>query len=125
MADQQDIVRTLNFADANIVDRREVRLFRDYGDRSFLVGYCRRDKWNWIKTNKLYNSRPESAKRRGGVDENDPLSYAVDYIILYKNRQRNQYRIYRVDHYEHVLQEEMADMLSQTKSVKLSALNRI
>ena len=121
MANKQEIERTLNFADANIVDIETIRLFRDYGDRRFLVGYCRRDKWNWIKTNKLYNIRPESAKRRGGVDENDPLSYAVDYIILYKNRQRNQYRVYRVDHYEHVLQEEMADMLSQTKSVKLSA----
>ena len=84
-----------------------MRLFCDYGDRRFLVGYCRYDKWNWIKTNKLYNIRMESAKRRGGVDENDPLSYAVDYIILYKNRQRNQYHIYRVDHYEHVSQEGM------------------
>ena len=55
----------------------------------------------------LYNIRPESAKRRGGVDENDPLSYAVDYIILYKNRFRNQYRIYRVDHYEHVSKDDM------------------
>lgn len=121
MTHQQEIERTINFADANIVDKREVRLFRDYTNRRFLVGFCRRDKWGWIKNNMLYNIRPESAKRRGGVDENDPLSYAVDYIILYKNRFRNQYRVYRVDHYEHVLQEEMADMLSQTKSVKLSA----
>ena len=118
---QEDNALTLNFAEANIQDKDTIRLFRDYMERFFLVGYCKKNKWNWIKTNKLYNIRPKSAKRRGGVDENDPLSYAVDYIILYKNRQRNQYRIYRVDHYEHVSQEEMADMLSQTKSVKLSA----
>lgn len=122
MKSKQDInVSTINFIEADNKYNGTRRLFRDYADRRFLVGFCRRDKWGWIKNNMLYNIRPESAKRRGGVDENDPMSFAVDYIILCKNRFRNQYRVYRVDHYEHVLQEEMADMLSQTKSVKLSA----
>ena len=120
MAEQQDIKKTLNFADANIENRGATHLFRDYMERFFLVGYCK-NKLKWINSNKLYAIRPETAKRKGSIDETNPLSYAVDYIILYKNRQRNQYRVYRVDHYEHVLQEEMADMLSQTKSVKLSA----
>ena len=118
---QEDNALTLNFAEANIQDKDTIRLFRDYMERFFLVGYCKKNKLKWINSNKLYAIRPETAKRKGGIDETNPLLYAVDYIILYKNRQRNQYRIYRVDHYEHVLQEEMADMLSQTKSVKLSA----
>ena len=108
MKSKQDInAPTINFIEADNKDNGVRRLFRDHADRRFLVGFCRRDKWNWIKNNMLYNIRPESAKRRGGVDENDPMSFAVDYIILYKNRFRNQYRIYRVDHYEHVSKEDM------------------
>jgi len=121
MVKNQEIERTLNFAEAEVKEVETTRLFRDYMERFFLVGYCKKNKLKWINSNKLYAIRPETAKRKGGIDETNPLFYAVDYIILYKNRQRNQYRIYRVDHYEHVLQEEMADMLSQTKSVKLSA----
>lgn len=108
MKSKQDInVSTINFIEADNKYNGTRRLFRDYADRRFLVGFCRRDKWGWIKNNMFYNIRPESAKRRGGVDENDPMSFAVDYIILYKNRFRNQYRVYRVDHYEHVSKEDM------------------
>lgn len=96
-----------NFAEADVIDNKEIRLFRDYAKRRFLVGFCRRENWNWIKKNRIYNIRPESAKRRGGVDESDPMSYAVDYIILYKNSNRNQYRIFKVDHYEHLSLEQM------------------
>lgn len=90
---QEDNALTLNFAEANIQDKDTIRLFRDYADRRFLVGYCK-NKLKWINSNKLYAIRPETAKRKGGIDETNPLSYAVDYIILYKNRQRNQYCIY-------------------------------
>ena len=117
---QGDTALTLNFAEADVQDKETIRLFRDYMERFFLAGYCK-NKLKWINSNKLYAIRPETAKRKGRIDETNPLSYAADYIILYKNRQRNQYRICRVDYYEHVSQEEMADMLSQTKSVKLSA----
>ena len=35
---------TLNFAEANIQDGDTIRLFRDYAERRFLVGYCKADK---------------------------------------------------------------------------------
>ena len=98
---------TLNFADANLRDD-SVRLFRDYADRRFLVGYYRWEKRKWILSHKLYNIRPESAHRRGGVDEKDPLSYAVDYAILFENR--HQYRIFKVEKYEHLSLEEMRQL---------------
>lgn len=107
MVEQQDIEKTLNFAEANVEDKKEIRFFRDYMGRRFMVGYCKRDKWAWIKKNKIYNIRPESAKRQGGVNESDPMSFAVDYIIIYKNRNRNQYHVFKVDHYEHLSLEQM------------------
>ena len=36
---QEDNALTLNFAEANIQDKDTIRLFRDYADRRFLVGY--------------------------------------------------------------------------------------
>lgn len=94
MAEQQDIKKTLNFADANIENRGATHLFRDYMERLFLVGYCKDDKRKWIKDHNLYAVRPESAKRRGGIDENNPKKIAVDYIVLYTNANVNKYKVY-------------------------------
>ena len=92
-----DIELTLNFADADIREESYIRKFHDYADRRFLIGYCGKEKREWIFTNKLYNIRPKSAHRKGGFDEKSPLSYAVDYIILYENRYNNQYRIFKAN----------------------------
>ncbi len=97
MAEYQDIDRTLNFAEADIENGETIRLFRDYMERLFLVGYCKKSKLKWITDNNLYAIRPESAKRKGGIDENNPLTYAVDYILLYTNKNKNQYKIYTAE----------------------------
>lgn len=85
MTNKQEILRTLNFAEANIEDKDAICLFRDYAERCFLVGYIRSDRRKWIKENKLYPIRIESANRKGGIDINNPQSYAVDYVVLYDN----------------------------------------
>jgi hypothetical protein len=51
-----------NFAEADVIDNKEIRLFRDHVERRFLVGFSRRENWNWIEKNRIYNIRPESAK---------------------------------------------------------------
>lgn len=94
MVNKQEIERTFNFAEANIENVDTIRLFRDYMDRHFLVGYCKADKRKWVKENNLYAVRPESAKRRGGIDENNPKTFAVDYIVLYTNANVNKYKVY-------------------------------
>lgn len=110
MAYQQDIDRTLNFAEANIQDGDTIRLFRDYAERRFLVGYCKADKRKWIKEHNLYPIRPDSTKRRGGLNEKSPLTYAVDYLILYNNGRQNKYKIYVVNSCRMYTQEEMAEL---------------
>lgn len=94
MVKNQEIKRTLNFAKAEVKDVETTRLFRDYMERFFLVGYCKKNKLKWINSNKLYAIRPETAKRKGGIDETNPITYAVDYIILYTNKNKNQYKIF-------------------------------
>lgn len=93
---QEDNTLTINFAEAD-VEQKSVRLFRDYAERHFLVGYCRRYKKKWILNNKLYPIRPDTAKRRGVVNIKDPLSYAIDYVILYSNGRQNKYNIFKVE----------------------------
>lgn len=110
MASQQGIDRTLNFAEANIQDGDTIRLFRDYAERRFLVGYCKADKRKWIKEHNLYPIRPDSTKRRGGLNEKSPLTYAVDYLILYNNGRQNKYKIYVVNSCRMYTQEEMAEL---------------
>lgn len=110
MASQQGIDRTLNFAEANIQDGDTIRLFRDYAERCFLVGYCKADKRKWIKEHNLYPIRPDSTKRRGGLNEKSPLTYAVDYLILYNNGRQNKYKIYVVNSCRMYTQEEMAEL---------------
>ena len=97
MTNKQEILRTLNFAEANVENKDANRLFRDYAERCFLVGYIRSNRRKWIKENKLYPIRPESANRRGGIDINNPQSYAVDYVVLYDNSKSNQYKVYKAE----------------------------
>lgn len=97
MTKKQDILRTLNFAEANVEDKNTKRLFRDYAERRFLVGYIRPKNRKWFNKTHLYNVRPEEANRKGGVNEKNPLSYAIDYVILYKNSKENRYKIYKVE----------------------------
>ena len=85
MTKKQDILRTLNFAEANVEDKNTKRLFRDYAEKRFLAGYIRPKNRKWFNKTHLYNVRPEEANRKGGVNEKNPLSYAIDYVILYKN----------------------------------------
>ena len=110
MAIQQDIDRTLNFAEADIKDGETIRLFRDYAERQFLVGYCMTDKRKWIQEHNLYPIRSDSTKRRGGVNEKSPLTYAVDYLILYNNGRQNKYKIYAVDGCQKYTQEQMTEL---------------
>ena len=97
MTKKQDILRTLNFAEANVEDKNTKRLFRDYAERRFLVGYIRPKNRKWFNKTHLYNVRLEDAKRKGGVNDKNPLSYAIDYVILYKNSKENKYKIYKVE----------------------------
>ena len=46
---QEDNALTLNFAEANIQDKDTIRLFRDYADRRFLVGYIPEKSKNWVR----------------------------------------------------------------------------
>lgn len=110
MANKQEIERTLNFADANIVDIETIRLFRDYEEMRFLIGYAPEKTKDWIHDNKLYNIRAGEENRKGGVDEKDPKSYAVDYIVLYKNRYYNNYRIFKAEECRYKTQEEMTEL---------------
>ena len=82
MTKKQDILRTLNFAEANAKSDNIERLFRDYAERRFLVGYIRPKNRKWFNKTHLYNVRIEDANRKGGVNEKNPLSYAIDYDIL-------------------------------------------
>lgn len=102
-----DIELTLNFADANISDESPVRLFRDYADRRFLIGFCPKKSKQWIYEKHLYNIRPASANRIGGIDEKSSNSYAVDYILLYENIYRNKFRAFKVENSQVLSLEEM------------------
>ena len=97
MTNKQEILRTINLEEANIEDKTTVRLFRDYAERYFLVGYIRSNRRKWINTHKLYPIRPESANRKGGININNPQSYAVDYVVLYDNSHSNRHRVYKVE----------------------------
>lgn len=96
MTKNKAIELSFNFAEANITDKSTKRDFRDYIERNFLVGYCKSETKKWIYSKRLYNIRPESAKRRGGIDEKKLSTFAVDYVILYENSCKNKYRIYTV-----------------------------
>ena len=110
MHNQPDKERTFNFAEANLKGENAVRLFRDYAERRFLVGYCKQERKKWIQEHKLYAIRPESAKRKGGLDEKNSLTYAVDYIILYENGNQNKYKIYIAEGCKPYSQREMLDL---------------
>ena len=85
MTNENNISLTFNFAEANAKSNNMERLFRDYAERRFLVGYLRPKNRKWFNKTHLYNVRPEEANRRGGVNEKNPFSDAIDYVILYKN----------------------------------------
>lgn len=106
---QEDKTLTLNFAEAGVMDNKSVRLFRDYAKRRFLIGYVPEKTREWIDKNRLYNVRVDDGHVRGGVNEQDPLSFAVDYIVLYENRYNNRYRIYKVEACQIKTQEEMSE----------------
>lgn len=107
---QQDIERTFNLAEAEIQDDKTIRLFRDYEERCFLIGYIPQKTKNWIRENKLYNIRSGAGNSKGGVDEKDPMSYAVDYIILYENRYNNEYRIFKAEECRYKTRKEMVEL---------------
>ena len=107
MTNKQEILRTINLEEANIEDKTTVRLFRDYAERYFLVGYIRSNRRKWINTHKLYPIRPESANRKGGININNPQSYAVDYVVLYDNSNSNRHRVYKVENSKVYSVEEM------------------
>ena len=94
---KNEIELTLNFADANISEASEVRLFRDFADRRFLIGYVPEKTMEWIRVNNLYTVRVDAENCKGGVNEKDSKTYAVDYIVLYENRYNNQYRIFKAN----------------------------
>ena len=81
---QEDNALTLNFAEANIQDKDTIRLFRDFADKRFLVGYVPEKSKDWVLRNRLYNIRVDAENCKGGVDETNPASYAVDYLVLYE-----------------------------------------
>ena len=60
---QKDISLSINFAEANDKIFNKKRLFRDYEERRFLVGFCPQKSKQWIKLNNLYPVRPISANR--------------------------------------------------------------
>ncbi len=102
---------SINFADADMVKENSIRLFRDYSDRIFLVGYVKSDRKVWVKKHNLYTVRVEDAIRKGSVDINNPLTFAVDYIILYESRTRNHYHIYKASSPKLYKREEMESQL--------------
>ena len=107
---QEDNALTLNFAEANIQDKDTIRLFRDYADKRFLVGYVPEKSKDWVRRNRLYNIRVDSENCKGGVDETNPASYAVDYLVLYENRYNNRYRIYKTEACNLMTLEEIAEI---------------
>lgn len=106
---------SINFADADVVDKDTIRLFRDYSDRRFLVGYLKSGRKPWVKKHNLYTVRVEDAIRKGSVDINNPLTFAVDYIILYENRNRNHYHIYKASDPKLYKREEIEQQLGYKK----------
>lgn len=106
---QSNKALTLDFDGIEAAELHKVCRFRDFKNRRFLIGYCRQDKRSWIMTHHLYNVRVEDAKRIGSVDSDDPLTYAVDYLILYENSYRNAYKVYRVTGCERKTNDEMKD----------------
>ena len=107
---QEDNTLTLNFAEAENQDENVVRLFRDYAKRRFLIGYVPERTKDWVYQNKLYNIRVDAEDCKGGVDKDDPQTYAVDYIVLYENRYNNRYQIYTVKTCQFKAQEEIKAM---------------
>lgn len=107
MKRQEDITLSLNFEEAEAEDHKSVRLFRDHAKRRFLIGFIPEKTKAWIEKNKLYNIRVAAENTKGGVDENNPLSIAVDYIVLYENRYNNRYKIYKVEACQRKTREEM------------------
>ena len=107
---QKDISLSINFAEANDKIFNKKRLFRDYEERRFMVGFCPQKSKQWIKLNNLYPVRPISANRSGGVDADDQHSYAVDYVILYTNWESGNYKIFPVEKAELLSIEEMNNL---------------
>ena len=107
---QKDISLSINFEEANDKIFNKKRLFRDYEERRFLVGFCPQKSKQWIKLNNLYPVRPISANRSRGVDTDDQHSYAVDYIILYTNWESGNYKIFPVEKAELLSIEEMNNL---------------
>lgn len=101
---------TINFADANDVNNDTIRLFRDYADRIFLVGFVKRGKLDWILSHKKYNVRVADAERHGSVDLRNPMSFAVSYVILYENRFSNRFRVFKAENYKLYKKEEMGNI---------------
>jgi len=99
MSDIEEIQNPeLNFAEADAAAGGETRLFKNFQRQRFLVGYCKRDRRDWIMGVytgvKRYAVRVEG-DRQGSV-EDDIKSYAADYLILYPNTQRGNRRIFPI-----------------------------
>lgn len=107
---KEDNTLTLNFAEAETESKESIRLFRDYEERRFLIGYVPEKTKDWINSNKLYNIRAGAENCKGGVDAKDPKSYAVDYIILYESRYTNRYKIFKAEACQYKSREEMVEL---------------
>lgn len=101
---------TINFVDANDVKNDTIRMFRDHADRIFLIGFVKRGKLDWILNHKKYNVRVDDAERRGSVDLRNPMSFAVNYIILYESRFSNRFRVFKAESYKLYKKEEMGSI---------------
>lgn len=107
---QDDKTLTFNFSEVDIENKNNVRLFRDFVERRFLIGYVPEKSKDWIEQNHLYNIRVTSENIKGGVDETNPQTYAVDYIVLYENRYNNRYKIYTANACQYKTLEEMEEL---------------
>ena len=101
---------TINFVDANDVKNDTIRMFRDHADRIFIIGFVKRGKLDWILNHKKYNVRVDDAERRGSVDLRNPMSFAVNYIILYESRFSNRFRVFKAESYKLYKKEEMGSI---------------
>jgi len=91
---QEDNALTLNFAEANIQDKDTIRLFRDYADRRFLVGYIPEKSKDWVRRNCLYNVRVAAENCKGGVDELSaalPKKSIIPILITNNSAKHNEY----------------------------------
>lgn len=93
MKEDKNISPTLVFE--GIEEKNVPRLFRDYADQRFLVGYCRKEKKAWIQKNKIYPARIRKGSSPG-VNPQSKDYKNVDFLILHNGGKQSAYVIYPV-----------------------------